>query len=205
VNTPPFPRSPKRPGTRERIVAGARDTFFASGYDGASMAEIAAKAGVSKGTLYTHFGDKSELFAEVVQSKCEEIRSRHFVFDPATPLPAVLYQLGCGLIGAFLSNDVRSVYRTVVSEAHRTPRLGQAFLQAGPEPGAKSLAALLDAAVERHELAIPDTQLAAYQFVHLCDAGLSERAHLGDGIPTDAEIDRHVRSAIDVFLRGYAR
>jgi AcrR family transcriptional regulator len=40
---------------REQILNGAREVFFALGFEGASMNEIAKAAGVSKGTLYSYF------------------------------------------------------------------------------------------------------------------------------------------------------
>ena len=46
--------------------------FTAHGFDGVSMDQIAAEAGVSKLTVYSHFGDKETLFAAAVQRQCEE-------------------------------------------------------------------------------------------------------------------------------------
>src|SRR5947208_8772182 len=68
---------PVRPGKDERrdaIVAIAREAFAADGYAGTSMSSIAARLGGSKGTLYSYFKSKEELFIAVVQSKCEKIQ-----------------------------------------------------------------------------------------------------------------------------------
>jgi len=204
VSTPSAPTRSKRLDTRERVLAGARRTFFERGYEGASMADIAECAGVSKGTLYAHFADKAALFAEVIRSECEAIRTRHFVFDPDVPLADALYQLGVGFLSAVLAEDARGIVRTLVGEAHRTPALGRIFMDAGPDQGAAALAALLDRAVDRGQLAIPDTRLAARQFIHLCDAGLSQDAHMGEPLPSHARIEAQVRGAVRLFLRGYA-
>jgi AcrR family transcriptional regulator len=48
---------------RRQILDGARKVFLDLGFDGASMGEIARSAGVSKGTLYVYFADKSRLRA----------------------------------------------------------------------------------------------------------------------------------------------
>lgn len=77
-------------------------------------------------------------------------------------------------------------------------------MDAGPEQGAAALAALLDRAVDQGQLAIPDTRLAARQFIHLCDAGLSQDAHMGEPLPTHERIEAQVRGAVRLFLRGYA-
>jgi AcrR family transcriptional regulator len=54
--------------TRERALQGAASVFARLGYDGASIAEIAAEAGVSSGALYSHFGSKAELFAATLRA-----------------------------------------------------------------------------------------------------------------------------------------
>lgn len=58
-----------QPRTRtkmERIKQTALDLFAAHGLDKVSMDEIAAKAGVSKVTIYKYFGSKEQLYAEVI-------------------------------------------------------------------------------------------------------------------------------------------
>jgi AcrR family transcriptional regulator len=49
---------------RRQILEGARKVFMNLGFDGASMGEIARAAGVSKGTLYVYFADKSPLLRQ---------------------------------------------------------------------------------------------------------------------------------------------
>ena len=49
---------------RERIIDAAIEVFCTSGYEAASMADVAAKAGVGKGTLYLYFESKECLFEE---------------------------------------------------------------------------------------------------------------------------------------------
>jgi len=51
------------PGARERIVLAAVDLFTEQGYDATTVAEIAARAGITKSTFFRHFPDKRELLA----------------------------------------------------------------------------------------------------------------------------------------------
>jgi TetR/AcrR family transcriptional regulator, mexJK operon transcriptional repressor len=192
------------PSKREQILEGARTCFFAHGYQGASMNDIALAAGVSKGTLYAYYADKQALFAAVIAFECSDIAERNFVFDPDATLADSLRNLGRGLLSAILTPNAMGVFRTVVSEAHRDPSLGAVFWDSGPRSGARSLAALLAHAHARGEVETPDTTLAAFQFIFLCDAGLSQRAHMGTTQPTAAEINFYVDSAVTLFLRGYA-
>src|SRR4051794_23640348 len=53
-------------GTREAILAAARDQFAAKGYHGAALRTIAAAAGVDAGLIRHFFGSKDDLFAATV-------------------------------------------------------------------------------------------------------------------------------------------
>jgi len=56
---------PSRDRVRADLLAAARTTFLAKGYGASSVAAIAADAGYTKGAVYSNFGSKEELFAEV--------------------------------------------------------------------------------------------------------------------------------------------
>jgi len=58
-----------------RIVAGARRHFFAHGFRGVTMDELARELGMSKKTLYVSFPGKRDLLRAVIANKAEEIGS----------------------------------------------------------------------------------------------------------------------------------
>ena len=53
---------------RERIVAAAREVFAEQG-PGASLNQVAQRAGVGAGTLYRHFPTSQDLFVEIIQDQ----------------------------------------------------------------------------------------------------------------------------------------
>ena len=59
------------PEKQRLILQGAACVFARDGYEGASMSRIAARAGVSKGTLYNYFAGKAELFSAWVAGECQ--------------------------------------------------------------------------------------------------------------------------------------
>ena len=65
-SSPPITRASRAAGTRAAILASARATFAAAGYDGAGLREIAHGAGVTAMMVNRYFGSKEQLFAEVV-------------------------------------------------------------------------------------------------------------------------------------------
>ncbi len=57
---------PRNPVPRERLLQVARDAFAELGYAGASMSDIAGRAGIRKSSLFHHFASKDALYLEAV-------------------------------------------------------------------------------------------------------------------------------------------
>ena len=57
--------APADPGVRARVLDAAVDLFARQGYDGTSVAQVIARAGVAKGGFYHHFASKEALLYEV--------------------------------------------------------------------------------------------------------------------------------------------
>ena len=60
---------PRRTEVRRNLLAAAQEVFLTDGYAASSVADIAARAGYTKGAVYSNFGGKPELFAEVCQAE----------------------------------------------------------------------------------------------------------------------------------------
>jgi AcrR family transcriptional regulator len=61
---------------REQLLDVGRSLFAEKGYDGTSIEEIAARAGVSKPVVYEHFGGKEGLYAVVVDREMSDLLAR---------------------------------------------------------------------------------------------------------------------------------
>lgn len=189
----------------EQVLEGARIIFMADGFEGASVDAIAKAAGVSKATLYSYFADKRLLFTEVACSECRR-QADHAVanIDQTAPAEFVLRKAAAHIVNFILSDFARSIYRVCVGEADRFPELAREFYSSGPKMAQEVLAPYLDFAVERGELAIEDTTLAAFQFSSLCKAEIFDQSLFGVRSEfTQAEIDRVIDGAIDMFLARY--
>src|SRR5690348_6526583 len=98
---------------RRQILDGARKVFMELGFDGASMGEIARSAGVSKGTLYVYFADKSSLFEAIVEEEKIEQGKTAFNFDPDRDLDTTLPEFGRAYISLLCRPGGGSAIRTV--------------------------------------------------------------------------------------------
>lgn len=109
-------------GTRERLLAAARELTEEGGYGAASVLAIAERAGVAAGTLYRHFPSKAELFAELFRQVCEgEVRVMEVVAsadgEPRSHVERLEFVLG-----------------TFAERALRNPRLAWALIAEPVDP-----------------------------------------------------------------------
>jgi TetR/AcrR family transcriptional repressor of mexJK operon len=190
---------------RTQILDGAATVFAADGYEGASMARIAAVAGVSKGTLYNHFDGKAALFTAYVGEKCDQYLAH--VFDGANHDgdPAeVLRGIGKRMVQMMLSDVGLAIYRVVIAEAAKFPDLARGFFEAGPARATGFMADWLAEETRRGQLSVADPVFAAEQFFNLCQTRLVLRRKLEMlPDPPDSEIDGVVEASIAMFLRTY--
>src|SRR5262249_34473290 len=156
---------------RHQILDGACKVFLDLGFDGASMGDIARAAGVSKGTLYAYFDNKCRLFEAIVEEAVERRRFA-FYFDPTRDLKTTLRKFGEVYIGMLCRPGGASAARMVFAIAERMPEVGRRYYELAVQKTTNCLAEYLDARVKHRELAINDCQLAAAQFMLLCQASL---------------------------------
>jgi AcrR family transcriptional regulator len=69
-------KAEQREQTNHELIAIAREIFSRDGYAGAATEEIVARAGVTRGALYHHFGSKEGLFRAVLESVQADIARR---------------------------------------------------------------------------------------------------------------------------------
>src|SRR5688572_6716805 len=94
----------------------AKRLVMHNGYDGSSMDAIAAEAGVSKLTVYSHFTDKETLFACAVESKCsEQLPPLFFELRPDSSIEQALLAIARGF-NALINSEERSEERRVGKE-----------------------------------------------------------------------------------------
>src|SRR5712675_2039865 len=189
---------------RRQILDGARKVFMDLGFDGASMGEIARSAGVSKGTLYVYFADKSRLFETIVEEESLAQGKVRFNFDPARDVTTTLMDFGQAYIQMLCRPGGGSATRTVMAIAERMPEVGRRFYNNVIARTIARLAAYLEARATAGDLEIKDRQLAATQFMQMCQASLfMPFIFQAAPAPSPERIAQVVKSATRIFLAGY--
>jgi AcrR family transcriptional regulator len=189
---------------RRQILDGARKLFLDLGFDAASMGEIARAAGVSKGTLYVYFADKNRLFEAIVEEESLEQGKVTFNLDPARDVTTTLMDFGQAYIQLLCRPGVGSATRTVMAIAERMPEVGRRFYENVVALTIRRLAAYLGARVKAGDLEIEDCELAATQFMQMCQATLFQPfIFQAAPAPSAARIAHVVKSATRIFLAAY--
>jgi TetR/AcrR family transcriptional repressor of mexJK operon len=194
---------------RRAVIEAATAAFLEHGYRGTSMDAVAAAAGVSKQTVYQHFGDKQRLFRELiaatVQSASDPVYDEVCRLADSGRLEDDLRDLARRLLRLVLQPTMLRLRRLVIAEARQFPDLGRVFYDLGP---GRTIAALTDtfAALARQgRLSTADAALAATQFNWLVlSAPLNEAMLLGrDDAPTSRAINRWADKGVSTFLAAY--
>jgi AcrR family transcriptional regulator len=194
---------------RRAIVEAATAAFLDHGYGGTSMDAVAAAAGVSKQTVYQHFGDKQRLFRELiaatVQSASDPVYDEVRRLADSGRLEKDLRDLARRLLTLVLQPTMMRLRRLVIAETRQFPDLGRIFYDLGP---GRTIAALADAFAEltrQGRLNTPDATLAATQFNWLImSAPVNQAMLLGqDAAPATREINRWADSGVRTFLAAY--
>jgi TetR/AcrR family transcriptional repressor of mexJK operon len=201
--------SPGRPKDREKrqaILDAAKRLFPQFGFDGISMEAIAAEAGVSKLTVYSHYGDKDALFRATISAKCEEmLPPTLFQVAPKGPIRRQLTSIARAFFGLITSAEAIGMQRMMSAQMGGDSRLPQMFWEAGPQRVQDGFAEFLRAKIAAGQLDIPDVHRAASQFFCLLKGEL--HARLVCGCPGDfgeREAAEHIQATVDLFLRAYA-
>jgi AcrR family transcriptional regulator len=159
-------------GARERILSASQQLFRDQGINGTGMDQLCAVAGVSKRTLYQHFGGKDELIAEHLRRFDPDVLPEVFdradlaprqrllaIFDihaPLCPFIAAAVEIpDPGHPARVLARDYKTAFATRVTETAR---------EAGatnPEQLGEQLALLLDGASARSRVLDTSTFAAA--------------------------------------------
>jgi TetR/AcrR family transcriptional repressor of mexJK operon len=201
----------RTPRKRRAILAAATEVFLQHGYLGASMDEVAARAGVSKQTVYKQFENKERLFAEIVLGTSDQLldgltQAYAETLDGAADARQALRDLARYFLDSLTNSSVLQLRRLVIAEADRFPEVCGAWFTSGFERSLEALGQALTTLTDRGLLReLPDPTLAAYQFAGLVMYKPMNRAMFAgtEARPPAEEFDQLANEATEVFLAAY--
>lgn len=194
---------------RRAILDAAAEVFAEEGYERASIDAIAARSGVSKPTIYNHFGAKEKLFRESVAQSAETINAESMaVLQSMDVRPKTwrsnIYRIGMALVACQFSPCARSLQQQMYAEINRDPELFTTVRARAADPMIETLAGKFAMLGNAGLLRVADPHVAANQFFALIAAEVPQLSKLGTVEVPAAEIKRAVHAGVDTFLRAYA-
>lgn len=161
--SPPAPRRSSK--KRDAILAAATELFTQEGYLNTNMDAVAARAGVSKATVYAHFPSKHTLFGEVLRDYTDYyVKLPQSVID--LPVAEGLATIGQRFIALITRPEALATYRTVVSCVDEFPEMVDAYFAAGPKMVIAAVTDYLQRKCADGLLSIPNPGLVAVLFLH---------------------------------------
>jgi AcrR family transcriptional regulator len=150
----PRPRWERRKEARPaELLAAALDLFAERGYAGTRLEDVAARAGVSKGTLYLYFENKEELFKAVVGENVinQLSEAAKDVRRFAGPTEDLLRTLITMWWRDFGSTQAGALTKLLMAESGNFPEIARFFLEEVIEPWHQLLGSVLERGIKRHE------------------------------------------------------
>lgn len=199
------PGRPKDLEKREAILDAAQAIFAERGIDGAPIETIAARSGVSKVTVYGHFGDKASIFEALIARETERFTERLAAATQGDgPLEDRLRQLGEAVISMMMEPCHLALDRIVALEAQRNPEAGRRFYDNGPGLLLAHMQAVLAEGQARQEIGPGDPDLMARDLMSLWFGFQAiQQRFCGGCVPPEAELRDRVIHAVQFLKRAY--
>lgn len=193
-------RKAERPG---EILDAAYEEFARNGYAATRLEDVAARAGVTKGTIYLYFENKDQVFVSMVQEVLRPVQERLAAFIEAErgTAPELVASL-LGFLYEVIAADPRprEVVRLLIAEARRFPDLVDDTHAKMMGPVVEHLRQVLRRGCERGETRmtgmeeVPEVVISPALALNVWMLLFAGRRPV--------EIDRHREAAIDVILHG---
>ncbi|KTC24738.1 TetR family transcriptional regulator [Pseudomonas putida] len=179
--------------TRATLLATARSVFSERGYADTSMDDLTAQAGLTRGALYHHFGDKQGLLAAVVASIDAEMDARLQALSDTARTPWEGFRQRCR---AYLEMALEPDYQRIV--LRDAPAVLGGTSADAQRHCIASIQALLERLIEQGVVAEADPQaLASLVYGSLAEAAV----WIAQGDDGDARLARST-GALELLLRG---
>ena len=188
------------------LLDAALDVFFEKGFASARLEDIAARAGVSKGTVYLYFTSKEDVFDALIraipQANVEQMRA--LAGDPSIPADELLGRVLRFIGGVMRDPRMIKFPRLILGEAGNFPKLAETYKREVISRVSAILARIIERGIEEGRLRRVDPQHAAYAAIApiLFVAIWRTTFEQFDATPLDA--DAFIEQHIETFLRGLA-
>ena len=185
----------------QAILDAASEVLAERGFS-APIEEVARRAGVSKQTIYNHYGSKTELIRTLMDRRRSLLTASITEAPPEQPAVVTLTVYAIAILEAVMSAASLQLTRMAITSASEMPELAHTVYKAGARAATEDLAAYL---ATRPELDIANPIRAADIFMGMAMGRVQTRLLMGlDGFAPDQARSR-AKEAAERFVRAYGR
>jgi AcrR family transcriptional regulator len=185
------------------LLDKALDLFLENGFERTTIDQITAAVGMAKRTVYLRYGDKTKLFKASLQRAIEDwiVPVERLRAAETEDLEESLLRIGQILVENIMSPAGLRLMRITNAESGRLPEIGVYAYKQGTDRTIAYLADLLRRRIQPADAQIIDPQEAALGFLYLVVGGPASVTAWGL-VLEKAEIDKHTRDCVRLFLHG---
>jgi TetR/AcrR family transcriptional repressor of mexJK operon len=190
---------------RAAILASSMRLFLKNGFSKTSMDAIAARAGVTKQTVYAHFHNKDSLFEHIINELARKhAPSPNLMTHKGVSVEKRLYEIGLAFLNMVSSKEGIAATQLVIAEAYHHQKLAQHYYESGARRILEILGQYLASENKRGTLKIPVPLSAASYFFAMLKGNYYIRILLNTKPrPSPGEKEAHVRECVTIFMRLY--
>lgn len=186
------------------IIAAARTLFLENGYANTAMEAVAASVGVSKGTLYSRYPSKPDLFKAIVAERLSawSVETPDVAARVEGDLSERMFRTGVQFLMTLRVPEVAAFDRLIMSEAGRFPELFREFNDQGYVPYTERLTINIVGAERSQTWPMQDARSVATCFLAALHGWYRVAGLLDD--PTEDDVARYVARLVAVLVGGRA-
>src|SRR5262249_47669451 len=193
-------RKQARPG---EILTAALACFKERGFAGTRLEDVAAKAGVTKGTIYLYYSSKEELFEAVVRGEVTPTIDRlEAMLAEAVPAAGLLERIITSWAQTVAPSPLSVIPKIVIAEAGNFPELARFFLEAGPHRMLRLIASVLRRGIAAGEFRPVDVEHVVYCVIRPLIFSVLWQHSLGPHDDRPLDVQAVSRAHLDLVLHG---
>lgn len=209
TSTPPAPpahqrRKAERP---QELLDAALSLFVEKGFAATRTDEVAARAGVSKGTLYLYYSSKEELLKAVIAQRLSSqiAEGARQVAEHDGPCAALLLDVLAGWWERVYDSDASGVFKLIITEVRNFPDIAEFYLREVVEPGEQLIGQVVQRGIDRGEFRAVEVHVVVHSLVMPLVMLCVHKHSLGAcGLMDSMALDprRFIRQHIELLLAG---
>lgn len=202
----PSTRQRRKEARPQELLDAALELFVEKGFAATRAEEVAARAGVSKGTLYLYYPSKEELLKAVIRERLsDEIAAGALQVEQYEgPTSALMLEVLTTWWARMFDSPASGVFKLMISEVRGFPEIAEFYVHEVIEPGERAIGAIVQRGIARGEFRPVDVPTVVHSLLLPMVMMCLHKHSIGacSAHKMDVEPHRFMRDHVELVLRG---